>query len=305
MRPEAQVFDVVALAIKLGLIVAFVFLGSRVAAVLIHRVERAIRDDGKGPPEEREARARTIGSVLRGGSWLLLIVIAVLMGVRELGFDISPALAAAGGFGVAAGLGAQTLVRDWIGGFFIILDNQFSVGDVVRTGGIAGKVEAFTLRHAEIRDGEGALHFVPNGEMRVVTNLSKRGATPLVRVPVSAEEDPERAIAVLEEVLAEVRRDPRIQPHLMEDPRVLGIEDITPGQFTLLIRLATHPAKRFEVSRAVRLRSLERLRAAGIRTAASGVTGPAGTSGPVPASGPAAAPGPAAQGPMASEGGQS
>ena len=206
MRAETQVIDLVGLAIKLGLIVAFVFLASRVAASLIGRVERAIRSDGRGPAGEREARARTIGSVLRGGSWLLILVIAALMGVREVGLDISPALAAAGGFGVAAGLGAQTLVR----------------------------------------------------------------------IPVSAEEDPDRAIATLEAVLAGLREDPRVKPHLLEEPRVLGVEDIGAGQYTLLIRLATHPAQRFEVSRILRLRALERLRAAGIRTGQASPAGPAG-----------------------------
>lgn len=269
MNAERHVFDLVELAIKLGIIAALVVLTSRVASLLIGRLERAIRTDGKGMPEEREARSRTIALALRRTSWVVLIVLAALAATRELGIDVNPLLAAAGGFGVAAGLGAQTLVRDWLGGIFIIVDNQFSVGDVVRTAGVSGRVESLSLRHAEIRDGDGSLHFVPNGEMRIVTNLSKMGATPLVRIPVSTEEDPERAIAALEGVIAALASDPRVKPHLLEEPRVLGVEDILPGQYTLLVRLATHPSQRFEVSRILRLRALERLREAGIRTAAT------------------------------------
>jgi small-conductance mechanosensitive channel len=104
-----------------------------------------------------------------------------------------------------------------------------------------------------------------------------------VRIPVSAEEDPDRAIATLEAVLAGLREDPRVKPHLLEEPRVLGVEDIGAGQYTLLIRLATHPAQRFEVSRILRLRALERLHAAGIRTGQASPAGPAGA--PPPTSG--------------------
>lgn len=276
MPPAETAFDMVALLIKLGLIVACVFLASRVAAVLIGRIERTIRRDGSGPPEEREKRARTVGSVLRGAAWMLILVVAGLMGVRELGLDISPALAAAGGFGVAAGLGAQALVRDWIAGLFVVLENQFGVGDVVRTAGVSGRVDAFTLRHTEVRDGDGSVHYIPNGEMRVVTNLTKSGSVALVRIPLPADEDPARVQRVLEAMLAALREDPAVRPHLLDQPRVLGIEEIGLGQYTVLLRALTPPAQRFEVARRLRFEALARLHAEGIRLSTPSPMGPGG-----------------------------
>jgi small conductance mechanosensitive channel len=257
-------FDTVALLIKIGLILGCAFLFSRVAAVLIGRIERAIRDDARGLAIEREKRAKTLGQVLRSASWILIVVVAALMAVRELGLDISPALAAAGGFGVAAGLGAQTLVRDWIAGFFIILDNQFSVGDVIRAAGVAGKVENLSLRHTELRDGDGALHFIPNSEMKVVTNLSKSWSQPTIRLPVNVGEDPKRVLAALESMLHEFAADPSVKPHLEGDPKVLGIEDVHPGYYTVLLQVRTNPGRRLEVGRALRGAALARLRREGI-----------------------------------------
>src|SRR5262249_41193036 len=155
---------------------------------------------------------------------------AILMGARELGLDITPALAAAGGFGVAAGLCAQSLVKDWVAGFFFIPDNQFAVGDRICGAGVSGTGENLGLRHTELRDGEGFIHFIRNGEIKVVTNLTKSWSTPLVRIPVSLAEDPAKVIAAIEGMLPEFREDPKMKIDLIEGPRVLGIEDMTEGQ---------------------------------------------------------------------------
>ncbi len=261
---EGTAFDVVSLLIKLGLIVACAFLASRVAAVLIKRIERAIRADARGAQVERDKRAKTLGEVLRSASWVLIVVVAALMAVRELGLDVTPALAAAGGFGVAAGLGAQSLVRDWISGFFIILDNQFAVGDVIRAAEVAGKVESLTLRHTELRDGDGALHFIPNSEMKVVTNLTKSWSQPSVRIPVNGSEDPERVLSVLEDMLRGFVEDPAVKSSLEGEPKVLGVEDVFPGYFTVLLQVKTHPGRRLEVGRALRTAALRRLLREGI-----------------------------------------
>ncbi len=279
LQPPGSAFDLVAILIKLGLIVACVFLASRIASAAIGRIERAIRREGTGPAEEREKRARTVGSVLRGGAWLLILVVGGLMGVRELGLDISPALAAAGGFGVAAGIGAQTLVRDWIAGLFVVLENQFGVGDVVRAAGVSGRVDAFTLRHTEVRDGDGSVHFIPNGEMRVVTNLTKIGSAALVRVPVSVQEDPARVQQVLERMLAGLEQDAALKPSLLDRPRVLGVEDIGAGQYTVILRALAPPSQRFEVARRLRFEALSRLQAEGIRLSPADAAPSAGASG--------------------------
>ncbi|TMQ52859.1 MAG: mechanosensitive ion channel [Candidatus Eisenbacteria bacterium] len=267
--------DIVTILIRIGLIIISAFLFSRLAAIAIGRIERAIRAGTQGFAIEREKRAKTLGQILRSVTWLVLVLVASLMAIRELGFDITPGLAAAGGFGIAAGLGAQTLVRDWIAGVFIILDNQFAVGDVVRTAGVSGKVQFLSLQHTELRDGEGALHFIPNSEIKVVTNLSRSWSQPTVRIPIDAVEDPKHVVAVLREMLTRFAEDPAVKPHLEGEPKVLGIEDIYAGYFTVLLQVKTNPGQRLEMMRELRMAALHRLRQEGISVRPS--AGSAGT----------------------------
>ena len=263
--PEAAIaYAAAVLAIRLGLVVLGAILLMRFATLLIGRLEIAIKTRGVGDPTALENRARTLGGILRGLSRIAVFVLAVLMGVHELGLDVTPAVAAAGGFGVAAGLGAQSLVRDWIAGFFIIHDNQYVAGDAVRIAGVAGTVETLTLRHTELRDGDGAVHFIPNGEIKVVTNMTKTWSAPLVRIPISLEEEPERVLAVLGQFLLEFQSDPRVGLLQREPPRLLGVDEIAGGQYTVLLQARTTPEHRYTVGRAMRLGAIASLRAAGI-----------------------------------------
>jgi small conductance mechanosensitive channel len=259
--------------IRVGLIVLSAFLMSRIARALIGRVEKAIKAGTQGFAIEREKRANTLGKMLRNASWIVIIVVSLLMALRELGFDVTPALAAAGGFGIAAGLGTQTLVRDWLGGILIITDNQFAVGDVVRAAGVSGKVETLSLHHTELRDGDGALHFVPNGEIKVVTNLSRSWSQPTVRIPIDILEDPKRVMAVIREALRTFGEDPAVKPNLEGEPRVLGIEDVYAGYFTVLVQVKTNPGLRLEMMRELRIAVLQRLREEGISVRPATATG--------------------------------
>lgn len=266
LHPPSQdaAFNVVNLLLRLGLIVVGTIAAVRVAYYLIGRIEKAIREENRGTEVARDMRAKTVGGVLRQFARTIISVIGVLMGIRELGLDITPALAAAGGFGVAAGLGAQALIRDWISGFNIIHDNQFAVGDVVRMAGSSGTVELLSMRHTELRDSEGFIHFIPNGEIKVVTNLTRSWSTPLVRIPISLVEDPDRVLEVMDSILATFRESPVAKSHILEGPRVLGIDDVGQGQFTVLIQAKTIPEHRLTVARALRLAVLERLHQEGI-----------------------------------------
>lgn len=263
--PEAaQAFSLVTLAIKVGLIVLGALILIRISGLMVGRLERAIRLAGRGDEISREKRARTLGGVVRGIGRVAIIVVALMMAVRELGLDITPALAAAGGFGVAAGLGAQSLVRDWLVGFFIIYDSQYVVGDVVSIAGVTGTVESLTLRHTEIRDGEGALHFVPNGEIKTVTNLTKAWSTPVVRIPISLTEDPGRVSQILERFMTQLADDPAVKPLLREPPRLIGMEDVSAGQYTMMLQARTLPEHRLLVARSMRIGAVSRLQAEGI-----------------------------------------
>jgi len=265
--PGSPAADLGTALIRVGLIVVSAFLMSRIARILVGRIEKAIRSGSQGFAIEREKRAKTLGKMLRNASWIVIVVVSLLMGLRELGFDVTPALAAAGGFGLAAGLGAQTLVRDWLGGILIITDNQFAVGDVVRAAGVSGKVETLSLHHTELRDGDGALHFVPNGEIKVVTNLSRSWSQPTVRVPIDIGEDPKRVLAVLRDELQKFGTEPSLREHLEGEPRLLGIEDVYAGYFTVLLQVKTNPGQRLEMMRELRIAVLHRLRQEGIAVA--------------------------------------
>jgi len=260
------------LVVRLGLVLLGAIVLIRIGALLIGRLEVAIQAKGGGDPTARENRARTLGGILRGIVRNSIIVIALLMGVRELGLDITPAVAAAGGFGVAAGLGAQSLVRDWISGFFIIHDNQYVVGDSVRIATVSGTVETVGIRHTELRDSDGSVHFIPNGEIKVVTNLTKAWSAPIVRIPVSLTEDPSRAISLLEAFVTEVRGDPAIGPLLREPPKLLGVDGIRGGHYTILVQARTAPEDRERVGRALLLGAMRHLSAAGVALHAPGPT---------------------------------
>lgn len=284
-NPDATVaFDLATLLIRLGLIVVGAIIVLRVSAMLAARFERAIMA-GVGDRESIEKRARTLGGVMRGVVRSAVVIVAALMGIRELGLDITPALAAAGGFGVAAGFGAQSVVRDWIGGFFIIYDNQYVVGDVVRVQGVAGTVQALTLRHTELRDGDGSVHYLANGETKLVTNMTKSWSAPVVRIPVSLAEDPARVTATLGEFLHEFAEDPDMKPLLRDTPRLLGMDDVSAGQYTMMLQARTLPEHRYTVSRALRMGAVTRLREAGVVLHSAAATDPA--AGAVPAGGPA------------------
>jgi small conductance mechanosensitive channel len=141
-----------------------------------HVIEhRSASSGGLLPPEGLEGRVRTVGHLIVRVGAAVILVIAVLMVLGVLGIDIGPAIAGLGLVGIAVGLGAQTLVRDWLAGIFVVLENQYSYGDLVRVAGVEGTVEEFSLRRTLLRDADGSVHTVPNGQILVATRLSRRG----------------------------------------------------------------------------------------------------------------------------------
>ena len=204
---------------------------------------------------EQEMRARTLGGIIRGIIIAILVVIVALMVLRELGYDIGPLLAGAGIAGIAVGFGAQTLVRDIIGGFFVLLEGQFYVDDVIEIGEVRGRVEAIRLRTTLIRDAEGILHIVPNGEMRVVSNLTKGWSRVVIDLKIDISEDIERAMDVIKEAgRSAAMDDSPVAVYIMEGPDVLGVEDIAGKQVTIRLAARTEPFKDLEVAREVRKR---------------------------------------------------
>ncbi len=162
--------------IAIAALAAIVALRIGVNVGVRHVIElRSASSGGLMAPEGLEGRVRTVGQLIVRVGAAVILVIAVLMVLGVLGIDIGPAIAGLGLVGIAVGLGAQTLVRDWLAGIFVVLENQYSYGDLVRVAGVEGTVEEFSLRRTLLRDADGSFHSVPNGQILVATRLSRRG----------------------------------------------------------------------------------------------------------------------------------
>lgn len=249
-----------------GLHIAIIVLGGlvgyRFLRVLTTRLGSLIA--GAAPSAEQAQRARTLTRVINNAALVAMAIIAGLMILRELGLDITPLIAGAGVVGVALGLGAQTLIRDVIGGFFILLEDQFGVGDSIRVGNIAGAVEKMTLRATFLRDLQGTLHMIPNGEMRIVSNLTKDWSRAMVDLGVAYEEDIGRVVAALGRIGHDLYQDEEFAPLLLEEPTVTGVEALGDWAVTMRIAVKTKPGKQWDVARELRRRIKESFEREGI-----------------------------------------
>jgi len=250
--------------LHLVLIVVGALLAWRLVRTLSRRLEAKVMAEDKTGVDDRVQQTRTL---LRVGRWavsIFIVFIAVLMVLSELDINIGPILASAGVVGLALSLGAQTLVRDLIGGLLILLEDQFALGDAIRVGDVSGTVERITLRATYLRDLEGRLHVVPNGEIRIVSNLTKGWSRAVVDVGVAYEEDIGRVLAVLEEVGQALHEDPEFGPLLLEPPTVVGVTALGDWAVTVRIMAKTLPGKHYGVYRELLRRIKEACDAHGI-----------------------------------------
>ena len=209
-------------------------------------------------------RAETLGTVLRSLSTIVVWTIAVLMVLAELGISLAPLIAGAGIAGVALGFGAQSLVKDFLSGFFMLLEDQFGVGDVIDVGEAAGTVERVTLRTTTLRDINGTLWHVPNGEILRVGNKSQLWARALLDIGVGYGADITAAEGVIKETADAMWHDPDWSSDIEEEPQVLGVQDLAADAVTIRLIVKTEPAAQFQVERELRLRIKDALDAAGI-----------------------------------------
>jgi small conductance mechanosensitive channel len=227
-----------------------------VRSLLRQAIRRVLERRGE-PPREVAIRLHTLASVIESAIRLVVLLVGGMTVLSALGVPIAPLLASAGVAGLAIGLGAQSLIRDLVGGFFIVLEDQYHVGDVIRVNGPSGPsglVEQLTLRYTALRGLDGSYTIVPNGDVRTVTNLTRDWARAVVDVDVALEEDLSRARTVLEEVLAEVERDPALADSLLEPGDILGVEALSTTHATLRLTIKTRPGEQWRVARALRAR---------------------------------------------------
>lgn len=238
-------------AMVLGAIVLYYVI--RTASRRLIKVAGRKVSDSDLVTREQEMRARTLAGIVRSLIIGALIAVVSLMILRELGYDIGPLIATAGIVGVAIGFGAQTLVKDIIGGFFVLLEGQFYVGDVIQVGLVKGKVESIKLRTTLVRDGEGILHIIPNGEMRVVSNLTKGWSRVNLDFDIDYREDLPAVIELIGEAAKKVAApESPVAEFIIDGPEVLGIEEVAGKLVTIRVIARTEPFMDPEVAREIR-----------------------------------------------------
>jgi small-conductance mechanosensitive channel len=210
------------------------------------------------------ARAQTISAVMRSICSGIIGVFALIYVLGALGLDLGPLLAGAGVAGVALGFGAQSLVKDFLSGMFMLIEDQYGVGDVIDVGEASGTVEAVSLRVTRLRDQNGTVWHVPNGEIRRVGNKSQQWARAVLDVPVAPTADLERAADVIARAAEAVWASDDARPDVLEAPEVLGIEYLGPDAATIRVQGKTRPGAQWRVSRLLRVRIAEALAEAGI-----------------------------------------
>ena len=206
----------------------------------------------------REEQTRTLAGILYSAGTALIVLMAVLTALPEFGFSITPIAALGGLASLAVGFGAQNLVRDLISGFFIVFEDQFVMGDMVRVGDVVGRVEHLTLRRTVLRDLQGALVTIANGEIRQVCNLSRDWSQVFVDVQVTDQDSVDAALRALEKVSSELRADPSWSAALVDGPRVLGVESLTISGATLRVQVRAAPNRQHDVARELRRRIVSR-----------------------------------------------
>lgn len=241
---------------RLGLIIGISILALfALGASVPKAIERTVGLGKAGEsPDEVKKRAETLSGVLVTSSQVLVIAIAIFMLLAEIDVNIAPVLAGAGVAGVAIGFGAQSLIKDIIAGVFIISDNQYRVGDVARIADISGLVEEINLRRTVLRDLDGVVHFVPNGEIRVASNLTRGWSRVNMNISVGYGEDLDRVIAVINRVGNELAQDPAWAPFIIKAPQALRVDNLGDSGIEIKILGDTKPMKQWDVMGELRLR---------------------------------------------------
>ncbi len=269
VRDPEHVGDIV---VRLALTLLVAWLLQRIGFLLVRRAERWMARAANERPAARQ-RARTLGQATRHLITTFVAAGALLHALGVIGWDVKPLLVGASILGAALGFGAQSLVRDVLAGAVILIEDQFSVGDAVEVNGVVATVEDVTLRSTRMRDFQGRLFFVANGEMRIVINHSRDWHRSLVDLPLTPNQDLVRAMSVAADAAAEVGADERFGPQLLEPPQLLGLERIAADGIVLRLAARTAPGlPAATVERELRRVALERLREAGIRTVANDLT---------------------------------
>ncbi|MGQ9647547.1 MAG: mechanosensitive ion channel family protein [Thermodesulfobacteriota bacterium] len=232
---------------KILLILILAGIALKAAKVLSNRlISLALR---KKEDPEFQKRTQTLGSIVRYVLVIGILIVAAITVLKELGVEIGPVLAAAGIAGLAVGFGAQSLVKDVISGFFILLEDQIRVGDVVQIAGKGGLVEKINLKTTILRDLAGNVHYVPNGQIDVVTNMTKEFSRYVFDIGVAYREDVDEVIEVIKEVDEDLRNDPDYKGDILGPIEIMGLDQFASSAVIIKARTTTKPLQQWRVGR--------------------------------------------------------
>ena len=222
-----------------------------IVRAIAHRLIRAFRVyvQHRADDPGRASRVETLGRTFRYVTTVVIALVAGTLILGELGISVAPILATAGVAGIAVGFAAQSLIKDYFNGFFLLLEDQIRQGEVVKIADVAGLVEAMTLRYVRLRNFDGHVHYVPNGEIKVVVNLTREFAQSVIEIGVAYRENAEEALAVMVEVGQAMRADPVFGPKIIADTEVIGVERWDDSAVILRVRLKVQPLEQWSVRR--------------------------------------------------------
>src|SRR5215469_8308080 len=239
--------------------IALVLIGAYILTKILRAISRKSAElhIRKLPSGVSVQQFRTVSSVVTSVGVFVIFFVCALEILSLLGLNLGPMLASAGIAGLAIGFGAQTLVHDFINGFFILLENQYDIGDVVRIAGVKGTVETMSLRNTVLRDEDGTVHIVPNSSIQIVSNTTRDWSQLAMKVAVAYSEPSDKIVALLNQVGDEVRHDERFSSDIVSNIDVPGIDRVGNGEAEYLMLVKTRPNKQYAVSRELRRRIKE------------------------------------------------
>jgi small conductance mechanosensitive channel len=222
------------------------------------------------PTGIRAQQLSTMAGVISGIGIFVIIFMVLIQILGVFSIDVKPLIASAGVVGLAIGFGAQTLVKDVINGFFVLIENQYDVGDTVKVGGVQGTVENMTLRRTVLRDADGSVHTVPNSEIKIVTNMTRDWTQVSLHVAADYSESSDRVVQLLREISEEVWSDEHFHQHMVSQPEVHGIDRVRGDEVDYLMTVKTRPGKQLTVARELRLRIKQCFQKNGIKPGGPG-----------------------------------
>ena len=239
---------------RLLAILLLAFILQRIVLFFVHRMRRLA--DKQVGNSQRASQLRTMAAILRATSYSVIAFIVLLHVLSIFSINLTPLLASAGVVGVGIGLGAQSIFKDMLNGILILVEDQYNVGETVKIAGLQGSVENLTLRCTTLRDGDGTLYIIPNSQIATVSNLSRDFSVASLPVSVDAGVNPDRVMALLKDLAAEVRKDPAFQQVIISDPDILGVDKISGLEVIYPINLRVRANQRDGVLRELRRRVL-------------------------------------------------